>query len=53
MRVEPRHETEIGVRFAGADKLVHLISSGEASPRRWWVAKGFESQVEKSSLVFL
>ena len=24
------------VRFAGSDKLVHLIGNGEASPRRWW-----------------
>ena len=23
-----RHETEIGVRFAGPDKLVHLIGAG-------------------------
>ena len=29
----PCHEAEIGVRFAGSDKLVHLIGNGEASPR--------------------
>ena len=28
-RHQPRHETEIGVRFAGPDKLVHLIGLGE------------------------
>ena len=26
-----RHETEIGVRFAGPDKLVHLIGAGEVA----------------------
>ena len=34
-RHRPRHETEIGVRFAGADKLVYLIGEGEAPPCRW------------------
>ena len=29
------HETEIGGRLAGRDKLVHLIGLGEAPPRRW------------------
>ena len=28
-RHQPRHETEIGVRFAGPDKLVDLIEAGE------------------------
>ena len=32
-RHQPRHKTEIGVRFAGRDKLVHLIGHGEAAPR--------------------
>ena len=27
------HETEIGVRFAGPNQLVHLIGNGEAPPR--------------------
>ena len=29
----PRHEAEIGVRFAGADKQVHLIGLGEVVER--------------------
>ena len=29
----PRHEAEIGVRFAGRDKLIHLISLGEVVQR--------------------
>ena len=32
---QPRHEPQIGVRFAGIDKLVHLIDLGEAQ-QRWW-----------------
>ena len=28
------HETQIGVRFAGRDKLVHLIGKGESPLRR-------------------
>ena len=31
---QPRHEAWIGVRFAGADKLVYLIGHGERVPRR-------------------
>ena len=30
----PRHEAEIGVRFTGVNKLVHLIGLGEV-PFRW------------------
>ena len=30
---QPRHEAEIGVRFAGPDQLVHLIEAGEVAPR--------------------
>ena len=29
----PGHEAQIGVRFTGPDKLIHLIGLGEASPR--------------------
>ena len=32
-RHRSRHEAEIGVRFAGRDKLVYLIGLGEAPPR--------------------
>ena len=32
-RHQPRHEAEIGVRFAGPDQLVHLIEAGEVAPR--------------------
>ena len=32
-RHRSRHEAEVGVRFAGPDKLVHLIGKGEAAPR--------------------
>ena len=28
-----RHETQVGVRFAGPDKLVHLIEAGEVVQR--------------------
>ena len=28
-RHQPRHKAEIGVRFAGRNKLVHLIGLGE------------------------
>ena len=41
-RQQPRHEAEIGVRFAGPDKLVHLVAWvkwcnawGEASRIAW------------------
>ena len=32
-RHRPRHEAESRVRFAGPDKLVHLIEAGEVVPR--------------------
>ncbi len=32
-RQQPRHEAEIGVRFAAPDKLVHLIGLGEVVQR--------------------
>ena len=32
-----------GVRFAGRDKLVHLIGEGEAPLRRWW---GFAERLD-------
>ena len=32
-RHQPRHETEIGGRFAGRDKLVHLVGLGEVVER--------------------
>ena len=34
-RQQPRHEAEIGVYFAGSDKLVHLVSLGEVPLCRW------------------
>ena len=42
------HETEIGVRFAGRDKLVYLIGNGEASPRRWW---GFAERLDGAAQI--
>ena len=47
-RHQPRHETEIGVRFAGPDKLVHLIAEGEAPPRRWW---GFAERLDRAGQI--
>ena len=44
-RHHSRHEPQIGVRFAGRDKLVYLIGNGEASPRRWW---GFADRLDRS-----
>ena len=32
-RHQPRHEAEIGVRFAGRNKLVHLVEAGEVVQR--------------------
>ena len=32
-RHQPRHEAQIGVRFAGPDQLVHLVGQGEVVPR--------------------
>ena len=31
-RQQPRHEAQIGVRFTGPDKLVHLIGLSEVMP---------------------
>ncbi len=45
---QPRHETPIGVRFAGRDKLVYLIGNGEASPRRWW---GFAERLHRAGQI--
>ena len=30
---QPRHEAQIGVRFAGRNKLVHLVGLGEVVER--------------------
>ena len=35
-RQQPCHEPQISVRFAGPDKLVHLIEAGEVAPRLGW-----------------
>ena len=32
-RHQPRHEAHVGVRFAGRNKLVHLVGLGEVVPR--------------------
>ena len=32
-RHQPRHKAPVGVRFAGTDKLVHLIEAGEVVQR--------------------
>ena len=37
-RHRPRHETKIGVRFAGPDKLIHLVEAGEVVQR---LGRGF------------
>ena len=47
-RHRPRHEASFGVRFAGRDKLVHLIGEGEASPRRWW---GFAERLDRAGQI--
>ena len=44
----PRHEAEIGVRFAGSDKLVHLIGNGEASPR---LGRGFAERLDGATQI--
>ena len=33
--LQPRHETQAGVRFSGRDKRVHLIDEGEVMPGLW------------------
>ena len=42
-RHHPRHEAEIGGRFAGPDQLVHLIGLGEMVPRLGRGLEGFHS----------
>ena len=37
-RHHPRHEAEIGGRFAGPDKLIHLVEAGEVVQR---LGRGF------------
>ena len=44
-----RHETEIGVRFAGADKLVHLSGKGEASLCR--LGWGFAERLDRAGQI--
>ena len=36
------------IRFAGPDKLVHLIGNGEAPPRRWW---GFAERLDGAAQI--
>ena len=43
-----RHETEIGVRFAGADKLVHLIEAGEVVQR---LGRGFAERLDGAAQI--
>ena len=42
----PRHESQVGVRFAGADKLVHLIGLGEVVPR---LGRGFADRLDRAA----
>ena len=42
-RHRARHEAEIGVRFAGRDKLVHLIEAGEVVHR---LGRGFAERLD-------
>ena len=41
---QPRHESQIGVRFAGPDKLIHLIGLGEVVPCLGRSLEGFLSR---------
>ena len=41
----PRHETKIGVRFTGPDKLVHLIEAGKVVQRLGRGVEGFNRTV--------
>ena len=45
----PRHEAEIGVRFAGRNKQVHLIGLGEVVPRLGRGLEGFHSAARTRS----
>ena len=47
-RHHPCHEAPIRVRFAGPDKLVHLIGLGEVVPRRWW---GFAERLDGAAQI--
>ena len=44
----PRHEAEIGVRFAGRDELVHLIGKSEAPPR---LGRGFAERLDRAGQI--
>ena len=45
---QPRHEAQIGVRFAGPDKLVYLIESGEVVER---LRRGFADRGHRPAQV--
>ena len=45
-RHHTRHEAEIGVRFAGCDKLVHLIGLGEVVQR---LGRGFAERLYRAA----
>ena len=45
-RHHTRHEAPIGVRFAGCDKLVHLIGAGEVVPR---LGRGFAERLYRAA----
>ena len=47
-RHHPHHEAQIGVRFAGRDKLVYLIGLGEALPCRGRGLEGFRHRLAQT-----
>ena len=47
-RHHPRHETQIGVRFASPDQLVHLIEAGEVVPR---LGRGFADRLDRTGQI--
>ena len=47
-RHHPGHETQVGVRFAGPDKLVHLIEAGEVVQR---LGRGFADRLHRPAQI--
>ena len=43
-RHHPRHETQIGIRFAGPDKLIHLVEAGVMVQR---LGRGFADRFHR------
>ena len=47
-RHQPRHETHVGVLFAGLDQLVHLIQAREVVPR---LGRGFVERPDRPAQI--